>query len=68
MKAIEVIDLCMKTFLKTGDLAGALGAARDLAPFQSSKQASQTTMEPLPADREPDPTPEPDEDVPPLVE
>jgi hypothetical protein len=68
MSAIQIMDIAMKTFMKSGNLISAVAVARDLAPYQSSKQASLVNDSPIPADLEPDPVPEPDDEVPDLIE
>lgn len=69
LKAIDVLDIAMKTYMRAGSLAEAVAVAEKLAPYQSSKQATSTAIEPLPEDLLPQPTPTPDDpDVPPLIE
>jgi hypothetical protein len=68
MSAVQIMDIAMKTFMKAGNMTSAVAVARDLAPYQSSKQASVQNEPAVPEDLQPDPRPEPDEEVPDLIE
>lgn len=68
LSATDVIRMAMRTLVRAGDLQGAAAIAAVLAPYESPRIASQVYDVPLPADLAPDPKPQPDEEVPDLVE
>jgi hypothetical protein len=68
LSPLEIMILAMHLLLTSGNLMGAVSVAKEAAPYVHAKVASQVYDVPLPADLLPDPTPQPDSDVPDLIE
>jgi hypothetical protein len=65
---LEIMVLAMHLLLQSGNLMNAVSVAALAAPFMHPKLSSIVHEQPLPADLQSDPKPEPDEDVPDLIE
>lgn len=58
------LEFALRTYWRSGDLAGMVAVAKEMLPYTRPKMASAEPVAPLPADLEPDPEPVPDEPVP----